>query len=136
MRNSFDEHFIADANSLPTLLNSIKQVHISSLKRNLPIYGVEKPLTEYVTKPSDCQRGLSRIPYPSMRLRHEDLLDSSEYPEEELKEEADQFGEFVIVHKDEGYYEELNKPEVLESEKKRMDGGWSALIYSRLKQGG
>ena len=53
VRRSFDEHFIADADTLPTLLNCIKQVHISSLKRNLPIFGVEKSLKDYITKLSD-----------------------------------------------------------------------------------
>ena len=131
MRRSFDEHFIADGNTLPTLLNCIKQVHISSLKRNLPIFGVEKPLKDYITKLSDSQRGISRMPFQSMRLRHEDLLDASECPEEEDKEEDALFDEFVIIEKDEARLEELNKPEVIEIEKKRKDEGRSSLIFAR-----
>ena len=57
------------------IMDSIKRAYAEKFRKNLPVYGVDRPnLGEFTTDEKDKARGVNRMPPLGMRLKCEDLL--------------------------------------------------------------
>jgi hypothetical protein len=80
--------------------------YTSSLKQNLPVYGLKnKELREFTTTAQDKDKGISRIPLPLARIYEEDILDDSESDQMMLTESLEILDNYqkVMEHRHEAF---------------------------------
>ena len=117
------------------ICNKIKNLYANLMWKNLPIFKVpSNDLKYYETNERDAALSISKMPNRIHRSKSERVINNDSSDDDE--EEKDLFGEFVMVDKDEAdridrYLWKFNKPELLEEEAKRMDEGWSILMFTR-----